>query len=384
MDARREPRFSIYGPVKVTLLTKPDRVLECVLLDISATGLKLIVPENVATDEILSIEAEEHLALAEVRYSLPRGDKFTVGCERIHVLNKATLPEDTAQSDQLRLLVEDYRSYIRDGLAAPRPDANPGDATRLDRQLSERFGPMTAPAEKAAPPAEKDVVPPINPSVFATRDQLLDAAAGWVGENWEKIPASPNEKSAGRSEIIDRLTFHLSEKLRPPTEAAPLAAAPPETGKPKRARVKVKANFRQYRLPAGIAAAAVLGWGLSALFWSLGVTSVASRLPASIAAFISKDPAPAAPANPIRHARLKIVETTWVTATPDGKRLFNKKLVKGDVREIDFKDKLLLHVGNARGIEISVDGKLIGSIGGRGQSRMLELSANGLRYLPVN
>ena len=54
-------------------------------------GGKLIAPESLPLDEILSIEAEDHLAFAEVRYSQPRGDKFTIGCERIHLLNHTRL-----------------------------------------------------------------------------------------------------------------------------------------------------------------------------------------------------------------------------------------------------------------------------------------------------
>jgi hypothetical protein len=126
MDVRGEPRFSIYGPVKVTLLSNPERVLDCVLLDISATGLKLISPENVAVDEIISIEAEDHLALADARHSQPRGDKFTVGCERIHVLNKVPLPAERSKVDQIRLLIDDYRTRIRTGIATPASGYQPG------------------------------------------------------------------------------------------------------------------------------------------------------------------------------------------------------------------------------------------------------------------
>jgi hypothetical protein len=72
MDVRREPRFSIYGPIKVTLLSSPARELDSVLLDISATGLKLIAPKSLAVDEIVSIAAEDHLALAACGISLGR------------------------------------------------------------------------------------------------------------------------------------------------------------------------------------------------------------------------------------------------------------------------------------------------------------------------
>jgi hypothetical protein len=79
-----------------------------------------------------------------------------------------------------------------------------------------------------------------------------------------------------------------------------------------------------------------------------------------------------------------VVEPTWVIATSDRKRLFNKKLSNNDVREIEFSDKALLRIGNAKGVEISLDGTPIGPIGGRGQARVVELTANGFRLLPLN
>jgi hypothetical protein len=388
MDARREPRFSIYGPVKATLLSSPERALDCVLLDISATGLKLIAPESLAVDEILSIEAEDHLALADVRYAQPRGDKFTIGCERIHVLNKVSLPDDKVKVDQIRLLIDDYRNRIRTGIATERPDTNQAEAARLDRQIQEKCGkaeiPAPAPKKPVAAPVTTPSPPPPSAGAFATREQLLDAAAAWAVEHWEKIPASPREGTAGRSEIIDRLTIHLAERLRPPTPQPPekLPEKPPEK-KPQ--TIPKQTNVRQWRLPIGLAAAAILGWGLSAIFWSLNSSGAADHLHTSIRALISPtDPPAPAPTSSVRHATIKVVEATWIVATSDGKRLFNKKLVKDDIREIEFSDKALIRIGNARGVEISLDGKPIGPIGGRGQPRLVELSATGFRLLPLN
>jgi hypothetical protein len=173
MDVRREPRFSISGPIKVTLLSSPERDLDPVLLDISATGLKLIAPESLAVDEIVSIAAEDHLALADVRYSQPRGDKFTIGCERIHLLNKVSLPNEKPKIEQIQLLIEDYRNRIRTGIATERPDTNQVEAARLD---------VLPPPEK--PPAAEQTLP--NSGSFATREQLLDAAAVWILEHRKK------------------------------------------------------------------------------------------------------------------------------------------------------------------------------------------------------
>ncbi len=376
MDARREPRFSIYGPVKVTLLSRPEHVLDCVLLDVSATGLKLVAPESLAVDEIISIEAEDHLALADTRYSQPRGDKFTIGCERIHVLNKVSLPDEKTQVDHIKRLIDDYRDRIRTAIATERPDTNAADTARLDRQILEKCG-------KAENPTLAPGLSPIGS--FATREQLLDAAAAWVVGHWDKIPASSGVAPAGRSEIVDRLTIHLAEKLRPST-APQQREKPPEKTLQKIPKVpKQPVNVRRWRVPVGLAAAAILGWGLSAVFWSLGSSGAAAHLHTSIAALIApKDPAPPNPSSSERHAMIKAVEPTWVIATVDGKRLFNKKFAKDDIRAIDFSEKALLRIGNAKGVEISLDGKPIGPIGGRGQTRLVELSANGCRLLPLN
>ena len=390
MDARREPRFSIYGPVKVTLLSSPERVLDCVLLDISATGLKLIGPESLPVDEMIAIEAEDHLALADVRYSQPRGDKFTIGCERIHVLNKVSLPDDQGKVDQIRLLIDDYRNRIRAGIATERPDTNQADSARLNRQILEKCEKAEDPAP--APIVEQPVpVPSAPPSTgqFATREQLLDAAAAWVVEHWEKIPASARDATAGRSEIVDRLTIHLAEKLRPPMPPQDLNPARDqgEAKLPDKKLQKIpkKTNIRQWRIPIGLAAAAVLGWGLSALFWSFGSSGAATHLQSSITALISPKEAPApVPASSVRHAIIKAVEPTWVVATSDGKRLFNRKLAKDDIRKIEFSEKAVLRIGNAKGVEITLDGNPIGPIGGRGQPRLVELSATGFRLLPLN
>ena len=387
MDARHEPRFSIYGPVKVTLLSSPERVLDCVLTEISATGLKIIAPESLAADEIISVEAEDHLALADVRYSQPRGDKFTVGCERIHVLNKVSLPDEKSKVEQIRLLVDDYRNRISGGIATPRPDVDKVESGRLEREIAQKCA--DAPPEKAENPTPAPMPPPAPtpaPGPFATREQLLDAAGAWVVEHWDKTPTADATPS-GRSEIVDRLTLHLAEKMRPPTPAPEIAPekAPKKIAQKTAPKTPKKINLRRWRIPAGLAAAALLGWGLSAVFWSLGSSGAASHIESSIAALIvpQEKPAPA-PVSSIRHATIKAAEPTWVMVTVDGKRVLNKKMVKDDVREIEFSSKATLRVGNAKGLEIILDGRPIGPIGGRGQARFVELSATGFRLLPLN
>src|ERR1700694_5213395 len=102
MDGRREPRFQIYAPAKLTLLDSPERELDCLLLDISAAGMKFVVSEVVPIDEVVVLEAEDHLVLADVRYSEPRGEKFVIGAERIHAVAKSALPLDKTRAEHIR------------------------------------------------------------------------------------------------------------------------------------------------------------------------------------------------------------------------------------------------------------------------------------------
>ena len=292
------------------------------------------------------------------------------------MLNKVSLPDEKTQVDHIKRLIDDYRDRIRTAIATERPDTNAAEPHGWTGRSWKNV-------ERPKILRSRQVSVPLGS--FATREQLLDAAAAWVVGHWDKIPASSGVAPAGRSEIVDRLTIHLAEKLRPST-APQQREKPPEKTLQKIPKVpKQPVNVRRWRVPVGLAAAAILGWGLSAVFWSLGSSGAAAHLHTSIAALIApKDPAPPNPSSSERHAMIKAVEPTWVIATVDGKRLFNKKFAKDDIRAIDFSEKALLRIGNAKGVEISLDGKPIGPIGGRGQTRLVELSANGCRLLPLN
>ena len=81
-------------------------------------------------------------------------------------------------------------------------------------------------------------------------------------------------------------------------------------------------------------------------------------------------------------AEIKVFETTWVSATADGKELLGKALSKGEITVIRFSKRILLRVGNAGGVEITLDGNPIGPIGRSGVVRLVELTPGGSRILP--
>ena len=92
----------------------------------------------------------------------------------------------------------------------------------------------------------------------------------------------------------------------------------------------------------------------------------------------------AAAAGGTRHAEIRVTEPAWVYAIADGKEVFGKLLAKDETKQIDFAEKALVRVGNAGGVEISVDGKSIGPLGPRGAIRAVEITPDGHRFVPVS
>lgn len=79
---------------------------------------------------------------------------------------------------------------------------------------------------------------------------------------------------------------------------------------------------------------------------------------------------------------VKVLETTWVAATADGKEAFAKLLTKGETREFEFSRIAFLHIGDAAGVEIRLDGKPVGSLGHPAQLRLIQLTPVGMQFLP--
>jgi hypothetical protein len=338
MDSRSEPRIQIYARGKLTLLDHPERQLESLLLDVSATGMKFVVNESLPVDEIIGIEVEDHLVLADVRYSEARGDKFTVGAERIHAVEKGALPQDKTSVEQIRFVVDDYRKRIRSAIS--------GDKVQ----------------------GQKEDVP------IQHRDQVVEAAVQKLTEKWAKESEGSASDGTLRAAIVERGGGRLAEPMPTPI---------PQGAKPH----SVRSSWRLLVVIAGsIAMIAFTG----SLFWSYrhsvaATTSHIAVVASSAIAEIKAAPVPnQAMASATRHAEIRVSEPAWVYAVSDGKEVFRKLLAKDETRQIEFAEKALLRVGNAGGVEISVDGKSIGPLGPRGKIRVLEITPDGHRFVPVS
>jgi len=84
-----------------------------------------------------------------------------------------------------------------------------------------------------------------------------------------------------------------------------------------------------------------------------------------------------------RRASLKIVETSWVSACADGKQIFAELFTTNEAREFWFSSRAVVRVGNASGVEFTLDGISVGPLGGHARLRRIEIDPNGLRVVPV-
>jgi cytoskeleton protein RodZ len=84
---------------------------------------------------------------------------------------------------------------------------------------------------------------------------------------------------------------------------------------------------------------------------------------------------------PVR-VQLTATETVWVRASADGKYVFSANLEANQTRTVDASGSVELLLGNAGGIEIQLNGKPIGAVGPRGQTRTVQLTSGGFKIVP--
>jgi cytoskeleton protein RodZ len=74
-------------------------------------------------------------------------------------------------------------------------------------------------------------------------------------------------------------------------------------------------------------------------------------------------------------------EPVWVSARGDGKYLFSATLDANQSRTVEANGMVELRLGNAGGINITLNGKPIGPIGPKGQVRIVQLTSGGFKIV---
>jgi cytoskeleton protein RodZ len=102
-------------------------------------------------------------------------------------------------------------------------------------------------------------------------------------------------------------------------------------------------------------------------------------------------PTPAAPApdvpnlapNPNATVRVGITadEVVWVRADVNGKYQFSGTLQPHETRSIDADGQVILRLGNAGGVTITLNGKPVGAVGPKGQVRTVQFTSGGFQIV---
>jgi cytoskeleton protein RodZ len=74
-------------------------------------------------------------------------------------------------------------------------------------------------------------------------------------------------------------------------------------------------------------------------------------------------------------------EPVWILARTDGKYSFSGTLEANETRTVEADTTVLLRLGNAGGVTITLNGKSIGEIGPKGQVRTVQLTSGGFQIV---
>jgi cytoskeleton protein RodZ len=92
-------------------------------------------------------------------------------------------------------------------------------------------------------------------------------------------------------------------------------------------------------------------------------------------------PAPAAPGYKVL-LDLMAHEETWLSVSSEGKRLFSGVLTANQSKTVEGKESATMKIGNAAGVEVRLNGKLLGPLGGRGQVLVVVFTPDHFQIVP--
>lgn len=226
----------MYHQAKIVFLDDPQREIEALLTDISGGGMRLVANQEVPEDQMVCIEVGQHLVLAEVRRSAPRGSRFVIGAEKVHTLNLLTLPESMNKQDRLQALVDDYHLRIqfalesggnKDAAAPPELITKPGEPLGSVAEPVHALRSTTAPGGlQAAVPVE---------TAESVRPQPVPAPAATSG-----LQTTQGEGGPVPSNVADQAEPGLAPPM--PSNPAPAVEPPPYLNRP------VDVDFGQLRV----------------------------------------------------------------------------------------------------------------------------------------
>jgi hypothetical protein len=75
-------------------------------------------------------------------------------------------------------------------------------------------------------------------------------------------------------------------------------------------------------------------------------------------------------------------EETWLSVSSGGKHLFSGVLAPHQTKTVEGKESAVMKVGNAAGLEVRLNGKLLGPLGARGQVLVVVFTPDKFEIVP--
>jgi cytoskeleton protein RodZ len=162
------------------------------------------------------------------------------------------------------------------------------------------------------------------------------------------------------------------------TEPAPSAAPPAEipSAQAPQGPANDDAAGRSPEPPAQPAAAPAVGPRLPSESAAAPATAPVSGETSGTASEASRS----VPRGPV-HVELSATEPVWVLARADGKYLFSGTLDTNQTRTVDAGGTVVLRLGNAGGVNITLNGKALAPVGPKGQVRTVQLTSGGFQIV---
>ncbi|MEQ1885785.1 MAG: RodZ domain-containing protein [Bryobacteraceae bacterium] len=396
MEKRADDRFPVQSRAVVIPVNDSSQPLDALLADVSASGLRLIVSKDLGEGAQIVVELESNIALAEVRYLNPRGDKFVLGARKLATIPRVDLPEDATWEQKLAQLTG--RPTF---LAAKAVDD-------LDPALIET---VTTPPVAALMPNLKISIPlPVRP-----QPALRGVSVETVAEPRTSIVLQNSSLDIAPADIPAPA---LTPMTPPPAEPLPdIREYMRAVQKPQISEAPIVQNDvvvrRQNRsrlgLIASAAVACLLAVAAAGFYWHPAQGSseqisaskatkpkqedgeTAAATVASAAVAVKPTPAhpaanatstTAAPSTAQAHqAALQTTSISWVAVCTDTKEQVRKLMQDGDHVNFSFDQKAVVRMGSSGAGEITVDGKSIGPLGPLGSPRVLLVKSSGFEYL---
>jgi cytoskeletal protein RodZ len=163
--------------------------------------------------------------------------------------------------------------------------------------------------------------------------------------------------------------------------------------------IKVARDFRVGKAFASLAVLAGVVAGCSAVYTWWHAALLSKKANSTVAMTARRVSSPIAPAPSVKAEAavpisatveatskvlldLKAHEATWLSVTSGGKRVFSGILAAHQSKTVEGKDSATMKVGNAAGLEVRLNGKLLGPLGARGQVLRVVFTPNDYQIVP--